>query len=234
MEFSRCISQMLIMMGSSDLLGGASIVDHTCMDACRHYSNRFFIKRKKKDNQELSSHSSSAWRSSSVMKNWVPLRAKERRSSINASTSPLEILESSTDSEDDSIGFIGIHHVGVLCENLERSLEFYCGLLGLETCNLRPDDRLRYRGAWLWVGNQMIHLMELPNPDPITGRPAHGGEDRHICVSVKNPMRLKGVLENAGVPYTMSKSGRPVIFTRDPDGNALECQPSYMHETPRS
>lgn len=70
--------------------------------------------------------------------------------------------------------------------------------LGLETCNLRPNDRLRYRGAWLWVGSQMIHLMELPNPDPITGRPAHGGEDRHICVSVKNPMRLKTVLENAG------------------------------------
>lgn len=29
------------------------------------------------------------------------------------------------------IGFVGIHHVGVLCENLERSLEFYCGLLGM-------------------------------------------------------------------------------------------------------
>ena len=46
--------------------------------------------------------------------------------------------------------------------------------------------------------DQMIHLMELPNPDPVTGRPVHGGEDRHICVSVKNPMRLKSVLENAG------------------------------------
>lgn len=29
------------------------------------------------------------------------------------------------------IGFVGIHHVGVLCENLERSLEFYCGILGM-------------------------------------------------------------------------------------------------------
>lgn len=166
--------------------------------------------------------------------NWDLVRGKQGQSWINASTVPLDILESSTDSEDDSIGFVGIHHVGVLCQNLERSLEFYCGLLGLETCNLRPNDRLRYRGAWLWVGSQMIHLMELPNPDPVTGRPAHGGEDRHICVSVKNPMRLKTVLESAGIPYTMSKSGRPVIFTRDPDGNALECQPSYMHETPKS
>lgn len=26
----------------------------------------------------------------------------------------------------------------------------------------------------------------------------------------------------AGIPYTLSKSGRPAIFTRDPDANALE------------
>lgn len=154
---------------------------------------------------------------------------------VHTSTPPLSVgtTESPTDSENDAIGFIGIHHVGIICENLERSLEFYCSLLGLETCPLRPDKRLRYRGAWLWAGNQMIHLMELPNPDPVAGRPAHGGEDRHICVSIQNPMRLKAVLEGAGIPYTMSKSGRPVIFFRDPDGNALECQPSYMHETAR-
>ena len=28
----------------------------------------------------------------------------------------------------------------------------------------------------------------------------------------------------AGLEYTMSKSGRPAVFTRDPDGNALEFQ----------
>jgi len=27
---------------------------------------------------------------------------------------------------------------------------------------------------------------------------------------------------NAGISYTLSKSGRPAIFARDPDGNALE------------
>ena len=27
-----------------------------------------------------------------------------------------------------------------------------------------------------------IHLMQLPNPDPTTGRPAHGGRDRHTGV----------------------------------------------------
>ncbi len=28
--------------------------------------------------------------------------------------------------------FHGVHHVALLCESLERSLDFYCGVLGLE------------------------------------------------------------------------------------------------------
>jgi len=28
---------------------------------------------------------------------------------------------------------------------------------------------------WFWLGNEMIHLMVLPNPDPMEGRPEHGG-----------------------------------------------------------
>lgn len=42
---------------------------------------------------------------------------------------------------------------------------------GLEINPDRPHNKLPYRGAWLWVGNEMIHLMELPNPDPLTNRP---------------------------------------------------------------
>ena len=26
-------------------------------------------------------------------------------------------------------------------------------------------------GAWFWLGPEMIHLMVLPNPDPMNGRP---------------------------------------------------------------
>jgi glyoxylase I family protein len=121
-----------------------------------------------------------------------------------------------------AVEFTGVHHVGLLCENTERSLEFYCGLLGLEINPTRPNDKLPYGGKWLNVGSQMIHLMELPNPDPKTGRPKHGGRDRHACVAIKDVGKLKAVFDKAGVPYTLSKSGRPAIFARDPDGNALE------------
>ncbi|CAN7032340.1 unnamed protein product [Brassica oleracea var. botrytis] len=119
-------------------------------------------------------------------------------------------------------GVVGVHHVGLLCKNLERSLEFYQNILGLEINEARPHDKLPYRGAWLWVGSEMIHLMELPNPDPLTGRPEHGGRDRHACIAIRDVSNLKEILDKAGIEYTMSRSGRPAIFTRDPDANALE------------
>lgn len=126
-------------------------------------------------------------------------------------------------SRKEKISFHGMHHVGLLCENLERSMEFYMGVLGLEINQDRPDDKLPYRGAWLWIGPEMIHLMELPNPDPLEGRPEHGGRDRHFCVGVEDIGPLEERLKQAGVSYTRSKSGRAAIFFRDPDMNCLEC-----------
>ncbi|KAE8682908.1 Mitogen-activated protein kinase kinase 1 [Hibiscus syriacus] len=95
-------------------------------------------------------------------------------------------------------GVVGMLHVGILCENLERSLEFYQNILGLQINEARPHDKLPYRGAWLWVGSEMIHLMELPNPDPLTGRPEHGGRDRHACISIRDVSKLQAILDKAG------------------------------------
>lgn len=120
------------------------------------------------------------------------------------------------------IQFTGVHHVAVICENLERSIDFYCGLLGLSVNPDRPDSKLPYRGLWLWIGPEMIHLMELPNPDPMEGRPDHGGRDRHFCVGTSNIGPLVERLKEAGIPHTMSKSGRAAVFFRDPDMNTLE------------
>lgn len=44
----------------------------------------------------------------------------------------------------------------------------------------------------------MIHLMELPNPDPLTGRPEHGGRDRHACIAIRDVSKLKDILDKAG------------------------------------
>jgi glyoxylase I family protein len=113
-----------------------------------------------------------------------------------------------------------ILHSSVLVRDTEAALDFYQGVLGLTCDESRPD--LGYPGAWLKAGEQQIHLLELPNPDPVTGRPAHGGRDRHVALAVDNLDALQVKLENAGMEFTRSRSGRKALFTRDPDGNALE------------
>jgi len=115
---------------------------------------------------------------------------------------------------------IRIHHVSLIVSDTERSSAFYHGLLGLIPDEHRPD--LGYPGAWLWVDDQQIHLLELPNPDPLQGRPQHGGRDRHLAFAVKDVALLALRLEQAGIAFTRSHSSRPAIFCRDPDGNALE------------
>lgn len=156
---------------------------------------------------------------SDTRRNFVVTKAKM---SLEADLRSNDSLTSEAVGDENDFGVVNLHHVGILCENLERSLDFYQNLLGLKINEARPHDKLPYRGAWLWVGSEMIHLMELPNPDPYTGRPEHGGRDRHTCIAIRDVSKLKAILDKAGIPYTLSRSGRPAIFTRDPDTNALE------------
>ncbi len=115
--------------------------------------------------------------------------------------------------------FLGIHHASLIVADTARALAFYRDVLGLPEL-ARPD--LPFPGAWLAAGDQQIHLLELPNPDPVDGRPEHGGRDRHVAFSVSGLEAIRQRLEAASVAYTMSRSGRPALFVRDPDGNAME------------
>ncbi|NEX19036.1 glyoxalase [Thiorhodococcus mannitoliphagus] len=113
-----------------------------------------------------------------------------------------------------------IHHVSLIVADTAESLQFYVGVLGLRVRDDRPD--LAFPGAWLSVGERQIHLLELPNPDPVDGRPLHGGRDRHLAMVVSSVDDLVARLEAAGLPFTRSRSGRRAVFCRDPDGNGLE------------
>ena len=114
-----------------------------------------------------------------------------------------------------------LHHVSFIVKDLELALAFYQQVLGLECDNSRPD--LGYPGAWLTLpGEQQLHLMQLPNPDINSQRPEHGGRDHHAAFSVKSIDTISALLDERGITYTKSRSGRQALFCRDPDGNALE------------
>ena len=118
--------------------------------------------------------------------------------------------------------FTGIHHHSVIISNLEKSRHFYGKVLGLEQDMDRPE--MSFDGLWFKVGEQAIHCLCLKNPDPVEGRPEHGGRDRHVCLKGTDINALIERLEQYYIDYTRSKSGRKAIFFRDPDGNAIEVQ----------
>jgi len=113
-----------------------------------------------------------------------------------------------------------LHHSSVISSNLEVSRAFYEGVLELPVNQSRPN--FPYGGIWYDIGEQMIHLLVVPNPDADTVRPAHGGVDRHTAFLVEDLDGLAARLEQAGITYSLSKSGRRALFCRDPDKNALE------------
>jgi glyoxylase I family protein len=115
---------------------------------------------------------------------------------------------------------IRLHHVSLLVADTRRSLGFYQAILGLEIDPTRPD--LGFPGAWLKVGDQQIHLLQLDNPDALTERPGHGGRDRHTAFMVSDLDGIRARLDQAGISYTSSRSGRKALFCRDPDQNTIE------------
>lgn len=113
-----------------------------------------------------------------------------------------------------------ILHASFIVEDLDRSLKFYKGVLGLKEDDSRPE--MSYPGAWLKLGDeQQLHLLRLPNPDP-KDRPEHGGHDRHIALKVNSLDELKKRLTENNISYSQSQSRAHVIFIRDPDCNTLE------------
>lgn len=85
---------------------------------------------------------------------------------------------------------------------------------GLTINKTRPDDRLPFEGAWLNVGSpsQMIHLMQLPSPDPKHGRPVYGGRDRHACIGVKDITKITNLFEKAGMSIFNRQFGKYNLF----------------------
>ncbi|WP_392530752.1 VOC family protein [Nostoc sp. C117] len=108
-------------------------------------------------------------------------------------------------------------HTAILVTDLERSEHFYGKVLGLA----KIDRSLKYAGAWYQVGNYQIHLIVAPTV-PTENPNEKWGRNPHFAFSVENLDAAKEELLNHNYPIQPSASGRPALFTQDPDGNIVE------------
>jgi len=113
-----------------------------------------------------------------------------------------------------------IHHVSLLITDLPRAIEFYRDTLGLKLSSNRPD--LGFDGAWFEIGAQQIHLICAVPGATLSAAASRCGRDHHVAFLVDNIEPLREKLASAGIAVEASRSGRPALFCRDPDGNALE------------
>jgi glyoxylase I family protein len=113
-----------------------------------------------------------------------------------------------------------LHHVSFRVDDLEKSLEFYCGLLGFDRVE-RPE--MDFVGAWLQNHDIQVHLLQLPVDDK-TGTPATApvGKANHVAFTVDNLAEMREYLEQSGVPVGSGDQSLPQFFVQDPTGNVIE------------
>ena len=112
----------------------------------------------------------------------------------------------------------GMNHFTVLTEDLQATLEFYVGLLGLKQ---GPRPPLGFPGAWLYAGNQaVLHVIagrELPQE--------RRGVLDHMAFSATGLGDTVARLRAAGVPCDprrQPESGVWQLFVLDPSGARVE------------
>jgi glyoxylase I family protein len=108
---------------------------------------------------------------------------------------------------------LGVHHVSINVRDADVAVDFYTRVLGLTVRDDRPD--LRFAGAWLDLGDQQVHLLQLDVPRDVGQHFAIAVDDLDAAVE---SVRAHGVdvSEPSGVG-----SGRQA-FLHDPSGNRIE------------
>jgi catechol 2,3-dioxygenase-like lactoylglutathione lyase family enzyme len=115
---------------------------------------------------------------------------------------------------------VGMNHFTITAEDRARTLDFYCGLLGL-TEGARPD--LGFPGAWLYApggGGAVLHIYwDRPMPEPRTG------VIDHMAFTASGLAAVKARFDERGWTYDLRRqagAGTWQLFSHDPNGARVE------------
>lgn len=115
----------------------------------------------------------------------------------------------------------GVNHIAIEVWDLERSLDFYCGLLGfpLVNVNANRDEPLSTHVNVDIGGNMALSLFDFPHLDRIASEGAGGVMHIAIAADKERLEEAQHRLDEAGRPYQQIGGN---LYFPDPDGLTLE------------
>lgn len=121
-----------------------------------------------------------------------------------------------------------IDHVTLIVKDLDRSRDFYVGILGMDEV---PRPGFSFAGSWFQAGETQIHLIlehEQSSPAglPGPGESAAPTRTHHFAFEVEDAYAAAEALKARGVPLHCEPKLRPDGFVQtfciDPDGHTVE------------
>jgi len=120
-----------------------------------------------------------------------------------------------------------IDHVTVVVKDLQRSRDFYVGVLGMEEV---PRPGFGFPGLWFQAGPSQIHLIEEHEASGPAGLARSNGSSvsrgHHFAFEVADALTTVEALAGLGVKLAAGPKQRPdgptQIYVHDPDGHLIE------------
>ena len=120
----------------------------------------------------------------------------------------------------------GVHHLALVCSDVERTIQFYQGVLGFPLIELMENRD--YKGSshlFFDIGNgNLLAFFDFPGLGLEPGKESFGSV-QHMAISVTPESfdRLKARLDAEGIPYLGPDRGiTNSVYVKDPDGVQIE------------
>ena len=110
-----------------------------------------------------------------------------------------------------------LDHTSICVTDVERSRQFYEGLLGLTSVQ-RPD--FGFPGMWYQIGAGQLHLIQRERSGASRDSDTLDPTDPHFAIQVDDLDAMRRRLETAGLQRL--DFGGEQLWVHDPDGNTVE------------
>ncbi len=119
----------------------------------------------------------------------------------------------------------GLHHLALICSDIERTVQFYTGVLGFPLVELFQNRDLPSSTHFFFdIGHgNLLAFFDFPeHPMPPTQESVGGMH--HVAISVPSEQydRIRGRLDERGISYIGPDRVENSLYFRDPDEALIE------------